>query len=366
MKKKEVNTILEDDTKRKRIILTYAFFAFISILLAFVFLSIFNEKNKIQYAKYDESSIIDYKVDLKDNEFYEKKYLPSDKAYISSLIDYINATFRYKMTLDKNDVEYKYSYRIDAELKVIDKNSRKVLYSHIDELLPKIEQASDEQELTISENIMIDYNKYNDLIAKFKSTYDLLDADSLLNVYATINITGTCEDLDVDNSNESVMTLSIPLTSKTMNVELSNDLVDSQDNIMICSKPKTITVVYIIISLMLFTLSLIIILRAILYSRNTRTARSVYDKELKKILNNYGPYIQKVYGEFKLVGFQSIKIESFADMLEIRDTIQKPILLVENAKKDSSFFMIPSDDKLLYIYSIKMRDIQKELKNLQG
>jgi len=46
--------------------------------------------------------------------------------------------------------------------------------------------------------------------------------------------------------------------------------------------------------------------------------------------------------------------------------IQKPILLVENKNRDSSFFMIPSNDNLLYNYSIKIKDIQKELKETQG
>ena len=41
-------------------------------------------------------------------------------------------------------------------------------------------------------------------------------------------------------------------------------------------------------------------------------------------------------------------------MLEIRDTIQAPILMYENDDKTCAKFMIPTDSKLLYLYEIKI------------
>ena len=40
--------------------------------------------------KYDENSTLNYKVYLKDNEFYTEKYLGMDNAYIASLVDFID------------------------------------------------------------------------------------------------------------------------------------------------------------------------------------------------------------------------------------------------------------------------------------
>ena len=100
----------------------------------------------------------------------------------------------------------------------------------------------------------------------------------------------------------------------------------------------------------------------VIYTKKTRTAKSVYQKELKKILNNYSPYIQKVNGSFNLRGYQVLRINMFTDMLEIRDTLQQPILMIENEKKDGVFFIIPSNTKILYVYGIKVSDIEKEMR----
>ena len=44
---------------------------------------------------YEEKSNLDYKVYLKENQFYDTPYLPKDKKYISALINYIDSSFSY-------------------------------------------------------------------------------------------------------------------------------------------------------------------------------------------------------------------------------------------------------------------------------
>jgi hypothetical protein len=77
-----------------------------------------------------------------------------------------------------------------------------------------------------------------------------------------------------------------------------------------------------------FTTIIIIIL--IRYIVKTRTAEDIYHKELKKILNNYHSYIQKINNQFNLSMYQKLKVDTFSDMLEIRDTLQQPILKTKN------------------------------------
>jgi len=47
-----------------------------------------------------ESSNLDYKVYLKENDFYDTPYLTKDMAYIASLIDTINIDFNYLFSID--------------------------------------------------------------------------------------------------------------------------------------------------------------------------------------------------------------------------------------------------------------------------
>ena len=75
-------------------------------------ISAYVDKNKIQYAKYSKKGNIDYNVYLKENNYFDYDHLGTDKQYISSLIEYINADFDYNLLLDSKNVNYLYSYKV--------------------------------------------------------------------------------------------------------------------------------------------------------------------------------------------------------------------------------------------------------------
>lgn len=113
----------------------------------------------------------------------------------------------------------------------------------------------------------------------------------------------------------------------------------------------------------MFIFDIYLIVSLIRYVISTRTAESIYDNELKKILNNYRSYIKKINNQFDLSGYQVLKIDTFTDMLEIRDTIQEPILMIENKDKTGTYILIPSKTKILYSYGLKVSDIKKQMKD---
>ena len=108
MKKNQVNAILVDQTKRRKTIISYACVLFILTFIVMSFMCLFLTKNKTYYVPYNEESKIDYKVYLKENEFFNKEYLDANNQYIASLIDYINATFDYKLNVSEKNIDYKY------------------------------------------------------------------------------------------------------------------------------------------------------------------------------------------------------------------------------------------------------------------
>lgn len=48
-------------------------------------------------------------------------------------------------------------------------------------------------------------------------------------------------------------------------------------------------------------------------------------------------------------------------MLEIRDTIQMPILMYENDDRTCTSFMIPASQNFLYIFEIKVEDLFEDI-----
>ena len=98
-----------------------------------------------------------------------------------------------------------------------------------------------------------------------------------------------------------------------------------------------------------------------IYITRTRTAKMIYDKEIKSIINNYDNYIQKINDSYDIGTSQVIKIESFSDMLEIRDTLKQPILMLENKEKDGTFFIIPATNSIIYTYALRVIDIKAKM-----
>ena len=125
---------------------------------------------------------------MKDNDFYDTKYMGKNDQYISDLIDYITANFHYILELQDEEIRYEYSYHIEANVAVKDKTTYKNLYTYDETLVPVTERASTTTKTEITENLNIDYNKYNDLIKDFIKTYEIDNVTSTLTVNLYVDV----------------------------------------------------------------------------------------------------------------------------------------------------------------------------------
>ncbi len=363
MKRSKVDKILVEQARRKRHIFGYVCLIVLFTLFAGALIFLYTYTNKAIYIKYNETSNIEYRVYLKDNPFFKENFLGPNRSYIASLIDFIDTSFTYKISLQDEKVDFKYSYRIESEVNVKEKNGTTPLYNYKETLKEEKVNYSQKKDVAyIKENITINYNKYNDLIKSFLSTYNLENTVSTLTIRMYVDVLGSCEELDNKN-NESVMSIEIPLTTKTMNIEMSNDLIETTDNIMACSNDSINNLIYLVSGASLAGLAIINTIVMVKYIVVTRTPEDIYHKELKKILNNYHSYIQKINNQINLTKYEKLKVDTFTDMLEIRDTLQQPILMAESANKDGVYFVIPSNTKILYTYCLKVSDIKNQMKN---
>lgn len=361
MKKNQVNSLLINQTKRRNTVLTYTCVIVLVFFLAISLLMVYVKNSKAQYVSYSETGNIDYTVKYKDNEYFDNNSLDSNRQYIASLIDNINAEFNYKIALEDSNIEYKYSYRIDAEVVVKEKNTSNVFYEKTEQLVKEKEKISSLNEVNITEDLVIDYDKYNDKIKRFVSVYDLETAESSLNINMYVNVIGSCEEFDENQEKERVISLTIPLTKDTIAIDFVDDIVNSSNNVMKCNSSNFGNTIVLFLSIILTAVGVGLIVAVIRYEIKTRTAETIYEKELKKILNNYGSNIQVIGNEFEFNDYQLLKIETFYDLLEISDKLRQPILMKENKERNGAYFVIPSVTKLLYVYRMKVSDIEKEI-----
>ena len=346
--KKQLSEILKKDIKRNKTITKYLSFIVIISTILISFITLYIENNKIKYIKYTEQGNVDYKVYLKKNNFFEEKYLEENKEYISSLIDNVQAQFKYNLSIEQENIINKYTYKILSNVKVTDKTTKKNLYDKTEILMPEKENLLDQKQINIKEPVEIDYNKYNDLINKFINIYEVGNIESDLTVNMIIDIMDSNEKIK-----ESIITLRIPLTTNTMDIDIKNNLVEEKNNVIKYKKEKKYNLLFILISVISLLIDLVLIIKLIIYIKKTRNIITKYKKEKKKILRNYSQYIQKIDNRIDYEKYEQINVSTFTDLLEIRDAMQSPILMIE--EKNCTKFIIPTEN-ILYIYTIEIKE----------
>ena len=334
------------------IVIVVAIAILISSLVAY-------QLNSTYYIDYREGGSIDYNVFLKENEFYDEEYIGKNQSYVASLIDKIIADFSYEVDMDADDVNYRYSYDIKSKLEIIDNTSGVAIYKPEYELVSaKNKSQNSSSKLSINEIVVINYDEYNDLANKFLETYSLSSTTSNIVVTLNVDVLSDCNAFSGSSVDTYTSELRIPLTTKTVNIKMTSAVPDDEAKMIACTRGagsevfKTTAIVLAVVDVIL-----ILVLVAFIYL--TRTEDITYTARVKKILSQYKSYIQKINNLFDPSGYQLIMVDTFDEMLEIRDTIQAPILMYENEDKTCAKFMIPTDSKLLYTYEIKMEGYEE-------
>ena len=314
---------------------------------------------KKYYIHYTERGSIDYNVFLKDNEFYDETYIGQGQSYVASIIDRIIANFNYRIDMDTKDVNYRYSYKITSKLEILDDLSNVAIFQPEEVLVSeqnKIQSSSDR--LEINEIVVIDYDEYNSLASKFLETYDLLsETTSHIIVKLEVDVLSDCDAFSGSAVDTYTSELRIPLTTKTVNIKMTSSVPDEASRMIACARGvgsevfATTAIVLGVIDALL-----IAVLAAFIYL--TRTPDITYTARVKKIVSQYKSYIQRINNMFETAGYQVIYVNTFDEMLEIRDTIQAPILMHENEDLTCCKFIIPTDSKLLYVYLISVEGYQ--------
>ena len=336
-----------DMLKRKSIIIKYiVFIALIFIVTIMLKVEITKQKSEIEeQVVYTESSELGYEVHLKENDFFEGEYLKEDNQYIASLIDYIEADFKYQLEASKPNINYDYNYKIVAEVDVRDKNNQKPLYEYEDVLLEDNGSFNTKSKLKLSEPVKIDYNKYNEIVTRFVNIYDLDEVESTLTVNMYVNSNST-----------PALTLSMPLTTKTMAIDFESNTVNGNSISVANIENKNRLTIGMIV---LLILDILLVLKLVRFIKDTRDEKAVYNMRLRKIMSNYGSYIQKLRNEFDFTGYQMLEIKSIEDLLQVRETLNKPVLMTEQESAMETYFFIPAD-KDIYVYELKVGNLRKK------
>ena len=309
------------------------------------------------YIEYTEQGNADYKVLLKDNDFYEGEWVDGKKAYGASLIDNIEADFSYALNMDANDVKYEYNYSVIAKLLVADGSSGTAIYEPEFELVPSTDNIKTSgDKLKIMETVNVDYQRYNQIASDFIKLYSLKNVNSSVIVTMTVNVVSKCASFEnTSNNNTYSVSLRIPLVSdsNTVTINMTSSVPEASSKVLACESAvnKDVFKVVGIIAGILDALVVGFLLAFIYITRNEDIR---YEARVNKILSNYRSFIQVITNVFNPEVYHILKVSTFTEMLNIRDTLQSPILMNENEDKTCTTFIIPTHTKILYTFEIKV------------
>ena len=206
----------------------------------------------------------------------------------------------------------------------------------------------------IKESTQIDYRKYNEIAKSFLNTYGLSSVTSQLTVSMKTDVNGSAEGLGCNSNMSYTSSFTIPLTKRTANISITETAPGNETKVFVCNEAIASRAILGYSAISGIALSAVLAIILIFFIFLTRNHDINYSIKVQRILNAYKSYIQKLKGEFDTSGYQILEIDTFPEMLGIRDTIQSPILMSENLDETRTVFLIPTATKLLYIFEIKV------------
>jgi hypothetical protein len=300
---------------------------------------------KNDVVKYDEVSTSTYQVNYLQNNIYNNT-LGEDMQYVAALIGTIDTSFNYKVNFSE-DINYNLSYYVQGTTKIYDKSdSTKILYQNTDDLVSNTSISDFSDNIMISTDATINYTELNNFVTTYKNSYGV-NADAFYEI--TLYVVD-------DEEVRGLSTISIPMGVQTLsiaknNISNLNKSVEIDNNVW---TEYNITCAVVAIILILIALGLLI--RTTRFVLKVVASKNKYESRLYQILRDYDRIIVIARdGYSSNVSKKIIKVHDFNELLDARDTLNKPIIYskVNNVKSD----FIVEDDDTLFKYTLKEADL---------
>lgn len=304
--------------------------------------------------KQESHNAVDYKVRLKENNYFETDTLPAGKKYISNLINYFDINYKYN-TEFSYPVSGKYSYSIIATISANETKSKNSVsyWSRDYKLFESEEQSVDKtKQISFSRDIKVSYDKYNNILRDFKRQYNL-SAIGKLRIYLAVNGTLESELVKEKIPLKSEIDISVPLTEKALEVTVDTDAKNSEK--VLASTPKFSDSVIMACRI----LGLILVAASFLtgfashYVGRIKEASTEYKLNVKKLLSSYDSIIVELKAAPSLSGIKVSEVNDFDELLDVYNSVHMPINYY--AGKNTSTFLI-IDDNMAWKFVVRLAD----------
>lgn len=301
-------------------------------------------KSEIPYTETGSSS---YKVFLEENDYYDKKFLDEDMQYISTIIKNIEMEFTYKATY-ADIKDYQVIKDVFATVTITDtEDNDKIIYTKKEKLKEDRESLD---ELAIDDTIEVDYKKYNNLVNKMKTKYGI-SADCNLRI--DYNITFMSSNGSISDAKK--LYVDVPLSKQMITIKKS-DAINNNGEFTIVDNNSILNTMMVMFTILMIVFTGIDIIILVVRITGKISRESKYDRFIKKALREYDSYITESKDEGFLPNKPIIRLNSFKELIDVRNNIDKTIIYTKISNDTSKFEII---DEVIYEYIVTRDDMEK-------
>ena len=300
---------------------------------------------------YNANGNIDYKVYLKENNFYKDRYLGEGMTYVTSLVDYIDIDFNYNFDVsEKADIDC--NYNVFAKLVITPEDNSKVLFNekYILKSEKVVNNFNDSNKYNLSQEIKLDYNYYNDLANTFKSTYGV-NCNSKLYVGLEVDTKGKDTIYQTDFKNLNNMEIVFSLAKKQVDINTDAATLNVSENLDVESEEIIKNKGSLLLGAILVVVAIVMVISIVRTILNLRNQKDGYTRYIDKILNNYDRAIVETQYIPDLEEYEVIEVNKFSELLDVRDTLRLPIIYSPIKENESCFYI--RQDSVIYMHYVK-------------
>lgn len=301
--------------------------------------------------KYKEKSDISYKVYVKPNEYFKEDYLEEGSTYIAPLIDYFELNYSYNNNFSEV-VDYRGSYNVTADLVIYSSdNSSKPVMTKKYTLLDNNEFSGSDKSIYLNvDKQKIDYDEYNKIVQTLKK--EITPSATLVINYNT-RYTYKTNRMDEEETINSTSSLQIPISNRTINVDLTKSNLDNTNSIKQNSGISYFQVLFFMITVFLCLLDLVVI---IYYLFKRIDDKDDYIKTKDKLLREYDRMITESKSRIEFNEDTTfIEIKSFEELIDVHDNLGLPIVFSEIKENNSCEFIIKNNNDV-YRYVLRKKE----------
>ncbi|HZJ84213.1 MAG TPA: DUF5305 family protein [Syntrophomonadaceae bacterium] len=305
------------------------------------------EMEEISLYKYQQTATVDYKVNLRPNDFFVNPTLDAEQAaYLIALTESMDTSLNYKFEA-KEVLDYVGQYNIMGTLRVyarLDKDHEVVVWQRDYLYSPNIDFSGNDNMINLSDNVNIPIQEYAQNISSLEEATKFSASRADLEINYTINLEGHNGYGDIQESLNP--TLIIPLKGNIFTV--GGKAMDSRDGAITISQPVTNAnkwgndLAYLAIGLLA-----LILLGAVKLFTISAPELSRKEKLLKELMRKYGARIVALQHLSANLG-DAISLENFDDMVKVADELGKPIFYQKDRLKEHLFIIFAEPHNFQY------------------